>query len=188
MFGSLNISTSGMVAQRVRMDVVAGNIANASTTVDAAGRASPYRRRVATFAPGDPGQGPDAAGVHVSAIAQDPSAFRLVHDHYGHQHTGPKSKHHLDTRKTTAEFGLPLAATFVNDGTSATTGNTPSGNSGRFVYAVLLLLTAILYAIHWIMCAEGARALLLILVLAVHAANITMRVLGLHAPSRTERA
>jgi flagellar basal-body rod protein FlgC len=92
MFGSLNISTSGMVAQRVRMDVIAGNIANAFTTVDAAGRASPYRRRVATFAPGDPGQGSDAAGVHVSAIAQDPSAFRLVHDpsHPQAMKTGPK--------------------------------------------------------------------------------------------------
>jgi flagellar basal-body rod protein FlgC len=92
MFGSLNISTSGMVAQRVRMDVIAGNIANAFTTVDAAGRANPYRRRVATFASGDPGQGADAAGVHVSAIAQDPSAFRLVHDpsHPQAIKTGPK--------------------------------------------------------------------------------------------------
>lgn len=89
MFGSLNISTSGMVAQRVRMDVIAGNIANAFTTADAAGRASPYRRRVAMFAPGDVGGGP---GVHVSGIAQDPSAFRLVHDpsHPQAIKTGPK--------------------------------------------------------------------------------------------------
>ncbi len=80
MFGSLNISTSGMVAQRVRMDVIAGNIANAFTTVDAAGRAAPYRRRIATFAPGDPSRGGDAPGVHVSGIVQDPSDFRLVYD------------------------------------------------------------------------------------------------------------
>jgi hypothetical protein len=116
-------------------------------------------------------------------------AFRLVHDHFGHHHHGPKSKHHLDTLMPHQPgFGLPLGATSVNEGTSATSGNTPSGRSGRFVYTVLLLLTAILYAIHWLVCAEGARALLLILVLAVHAGNITMRVLGLHTPSGPERA
>jgi flagellar basal-body rod protein FlgC len=80
MFGSLNISTSGLVAQRVRMDVVAGNIANAFTTADAQGQANPYRRRIATFAPGDPAEGGSAAGVHVAKIATDPSAFRLVYD------------------------------------------------------------------------------------------------------------
>jgi flagellar basal-body rod protein FlgC len=47
---------------------------------------------VATFAPGDSGQGADAPGVHVSGIAQDPSAFRLVHDpsHPQAMKTGPK--------------------------------------------------------------------------------------------------
>lgn len=80
MFGSLDISTSGLVAQRVRMDVVAGNIANAFTTADAQGRAAPYRRRIATFASGDASQGRSAPGVHVAGIEQDPSAFRLVYD------------------------------------------------------------------------------------------------------------
>lgn len=80
MFASLNISTSGMVAQRTRMDVVAGNIANAFTTTDAAGNANPYRRRVAVFADGDPSQGRGASGVHVKRVASDPSEFRLVYD------------------------------------------------------------------------------------------------------------
>ncbi len=79
MFGSMNISTSGMVAQRVRMDVIAGNIANAFTTADAAGRAVPYRRRVASFSPGD-GSQDGGAGVHVARIEQDPSDFRMVYD------------------------------------------------------------------------------------------------------------
>jgi flagellar basal-body rod protein FlgC len=69
-----------MVAQRVRMDVVAGNMANAFTTVDAAGGNVPYRRRVASFAAGDPSQGAGAAGVHVAKVQQDPSDFRLVYD------------------------------------------------------------------------------------------------------------
>lgn len=80
MFTSMDISTSGMVAQRIRMDVVAGNIANAFTTADAAGRAVPYRRRVVTFAPGDTGRGAGSPGVHVARIGQDPSEFRLVYD------------------------------------------------------------------------------------------------------------
>ena len=92
MFTGMDISTSGMVAQRVRMDVVAGNIANAFTTADAAGRAVPYRRRVVTFAPGDPARRAGAAGVHVASIVQDPSEFRLAHDpsHPQAIKTGPK--------------------------------------------------------------------------------------------------
>ncbi len=80
MFGTLNISTSGLVAQRVRMDTIAGNIANAFTTTDAQGRNQPYRRRVAVFAPGDPAQGRGSPGVHVASIENDPSAFRLQYD------------------------------------------------------------------------------------------------------------
>ncbi len=80
MFTSLNISTSGMSAQRVRMDVIAGNIANAFTTVGADGSGEPFRRRIAMFASGDPSQGSGAPGVHVAAVAKDPSDFRLVYD------------------------------------------------------------------------------------------------------------
>ncbi len=89
MFGSLDISTSGMVAQRVRMDVIAGNIANAFTTADEAGRAAPFRRRLATFAAGGGAGGP---GVHVARIDQDPSDFKLVYDpgHPQAMKNGPK--------------------------------------------------------------------------------------------------
>ena len=48
---SYQISTSGMSAQRIRMDVISNNIANANTMVTAEG--SPYRRRQVLFeAPG----------------------------------------------------------------------------------------------------------------------------------------
>ncbi|HMQ15075.1 MAG TPA: flagellar basal body protein, partial [Phycisphaerae bacterium] len=49
MIGSLDVSQSALVAQRVRMDVIAGNIANAFTTAQADGRIEPYRRRLVTF-------------------------------------------------------------------------------------------------------------------------------------------
>lgn len=49
---SYHISASGMSAQRIRMDVIANNIANANTMVTTEG--SPYRRREVIFeAPGN---------------------------------------------------------------------------------------------------------------------------------------
>ncbi len=48
---SYSICASGMTAQRIRMDVISNNIANANTMVTAEG--SPYRRREVIFeAPG----------------------------------------------------------------------------------------------------------------------------------------
>jgi flagellar basal-body rod protein FlgC len=92
MFDTLNISTSGLVAQRTRMDVIAGNIANAFSTADAQGRANPYRRQSAVFAPGDSGRGKVSPGVHVAAIQEDPADFRLVYDpsHPQAMKDGPK--------------------------------------------------------------------------------------------------
>lgn len=51
MLRSIDISTSGLVAQRAQMNTIAGNVANALTTVDADGKPSPYQRRIVTFAP-----------------------------------------------------------------------------------------------------------------------------------------
>ena len=46
-FGAFEISASGLAAQRLRMNVVANNIANASTTRTPEG--GPYKRQVVTF-------------------------------------------------------------------------------------------------------------------------------------------
>jgi len=73
MFGSLDISTSALVAQRTRMDTIAGNIANVSTPANPDGKAGPYQRRVAIFASGNPAVGRGAPGVHVAKIIKDPS-------------------------------------------------------------------------------------------------------------------
>lgn len=84
MYGSLDISTSGMIAQRQRMEVIAANIANEQTTLNSRGEIAPYRRRIAMLAPvGDPtsrgGEG-GALGVRVAEIALDDSPFRKVYD------------------------------------------------------------------------------------------------------------
>ena len=54
MFKSLDISTSGLVAQRHRMDTIAGNIANINTTRDENGNLSPFQRRLIRFQAADP--------------------------------------------------------------------------------------------------------------------------------------
>jgi flagellar basal-body rod protein FlgC len=81
MFDTLDISASGLQAQRTRMDTVAANIANLNTTRDAAGRPIPYRRRFAVFSPNLSARGQGAAkpGVHVSKIGQDDSPFQPRH-------------------------------------------------------------------------------------------------------------
>lgn len=77
MFGSLNTSASGMVAQRTRLETIAANVANANSIYDAQGNVDPYRRRFTVFAPGDPATGSEQ-GVHVQEIALDSAPFRKV--------------------------------------------------------------------------------------------------------------
>ncbi len=45
MFPSLDISTSALVAKRVRMNAISGNLANISTTHNEAGEPAPYQKR-----------------------------------------------------------------------------------------------------------------------------------------------
>lgn len=80
MFGALDISTSALIAQRIHLDTIAGNIANMHATRDADGKPNPFRRRVALFATGDPLRGPDAPGVHIDRIVKDPSPLHLKLD------------------------------------------------------------------------------------------------------------
>ena len=79
MFGALDISTSGLIAQRTRLEAVDANVANANSIYDAKGKYAPYRRRIVELAPGDPATG-NGAGVHVSAIKLDQSPFRRKYE------------------------------------------------------------------------------------------------------------
>jgi len=56
MFDVLDIGASGLSAQRMRMDTIAGNMANMNTTHDASGKVGPYRRRFAVFSSGRAGE------------------------------------------------------------------------------------------------------------------------------------
>ena len=77
MFDVLDMGASGLMAQRTRMDTIAGNVANINTTRNEKGEAIPYRRRIAMFQAGTPDGKP---GVHVSKIGQDPSPFQLRYE------------------------------------------------------------------------------------------------------------
>lgn len=75
MFGALDTTTSALVAQRTRAEVIAANLANANAIQDANGENNPFRRRLAIFEAGDPATG-NAQGVHVREIALDESEFQ----------------------------------------------------------------------------------------------------------------
>jgi flagellar basal-body rod protein FlgC len=103
LFTAINIASSGMSAERLRTDVIADNLANASTTRTAEG--GPYRRKEVIMAPRvekpywrtpfvpeemDNGVG---QGVRVREIVQDPSPPRLEYnpDHPDAIKTGPRA-------------------------------------------------------------------------------------------------
>lgn len=74
MYGSLDISTSGMIAQRTRMQVIAANIANSNTLVNAQGEYDPYLRRAAMLEPAGNASSPQ--GVRVAEIEIEQNALR----------------------------------------------------------------------------------------------------------------
>jgi flagellar basal-body rod protein FlgC len=90
LFDALNISASGLTAQRLRMDVTSANLANAQTTRTPAG--GPYRRQDVvlqessgngTFAgslAGAMGGAGEPAGVEVAAIVPDTTPLRKVYE------------------------------------------------------------------------------------------------------------
>lgn len=92
-FNGMDASASGLTAQRLRIDVIAGNIANVDTTRTPEG--GPFKRQLVVFAAKDefearkfpflpmkiktqmnnPGQ-----GVRVTELMKDPSPPRLKYD------------------------------------------------------------------------------------------------------------
>ncbi len=84
----MNVSASGMSAQRLRLDIISQNIANVHTTRDADGNV--YRRKTVVFSEKDvtpfsdilmKSSGTVGNGVKVTQIAEDTkSAMRRVYD------------------------------------------------------------------------------------------------------------
>lgn len=86
---SINISASALTAERLRMDIISKNIANANTTRTANG--TPYRRQVVIFQESERDM-PfsrflttelnkfNTRGVKVSGVIEDKSEFKLVYN------------------------------------------------------------------------------------------------------------
>lgn len=88
---AMRISSTGLTAQRTKMNVIAENLANAETTRTAAG--GPYRRKMVVFEANPLDDFPTtlqnqqkkiesgaSIGVDVSEIVQSQEDFRLVHN------------------------------------------------------------------------------------------------------------
>ncbi|HHU92559.1 MAG TPA: flagellar basal body rod protein FlgC [Halanaerobiaceae bacterium] len=89
MFSSFNVSASGMTAQRLRMDIIADNIANVETTRTAEG--TPYRRKLAVFQEKqvtsfrellkkNKGDATARDEVQVAGIVEDPTPFKMIYN------------------------------------------------------------------------------------------------------------
>jgi flagellar basal-body rod protein FlgC len=96
---AIDISASGMRAQRRRMELVANNLANAETTSSRTETAKkpdggsyvrhvPFRRMMAVFREGVETSRGRVPGVTLARVAPDASAFRMEHNP-GHPHAVP---------------------------------------------------------------------------------------------------
>ncbi len=87
-FDGMNVSATGMTAQRFRMDVISENIANINTTRDENGNI--YRRRQVVFAEKSSLNFGETlynslnvynpSGVRVTQVVEDPSDPKMVYD------------------------------------------------------------------------------------------------------------
>ncbi len=78
LFESFQISGSGLAAERIRMDLIASNLANANNT------AKPgediFRRKLAIFQTDPVSAGDGISGVKVASIVDDKAPPKLVYD------------------------------------------------------------------------------------------------------------
>jgi flagellar basal-body rod protein FlgC len=79
MYGSLNISTSALVANRTWLDAISANIAGKDVLLNEAGEYEPFQRRVVAMAAGDPASD-SSDGVHIASVTLDRSPPRLEYD------------------------------------------------------------------------------------------------------------
>jgi flagellar basal-body rod protein FlgC len=112
LFGGMQIASSGLKAERMRIDVIAQNIANARTT-SMPGTGGPYRRQVVHFAPllqREKGGPLRVAGVEVSQISNDDKTpFEYINDP-GHPHADAEGVVAYPNVNVTAEMADLITA------------------------------------------------------------------------------
>ena len=80
MLKAIDISASALAAQRTRMDALAGNLANVSTTHNEDGQPEPYQPRYVTFAADESVGTHGAVGVRVASIETSDAEPRLKYE------------------------------------------------------------------------------------------------------------
>ena len=109
---TLNISGSGLTAQRLRMDVISENIANIDTTRTEEG--GPYRRKMVVFETSNDFKNMmiknlneyEPGGVEVTEIVEENSEFKLVYnpEHPDADENGYVSMPNVDSLKETVDI------------------------------------------------------------------------------------
>ncbi len=82
-FDAMDIAGSALTAERLRMDVIASNIANINTTRNHLGQLEPYKRKLVVFKTilEQTEQGDQMVnGVTVDNITEDQAPMRVVYD------------------------------------------------------------------------------------------------------------
>jgi flagellar basal-body rod protein FlgC len=111
MFSSLDVSTSGLVAQRARLNAISSNIANMSTTRNERGEPEPYQPRYVTFQTDTklttPGGG---AGVKVGSVEHSTEPPKMKYEP-GHPDADAQGYVRFPAVDMTSEFVDALEAT-----------------------------------------------------------------------------
>ncbi|MDD9898669.1 MAG: flagellar basal body rod protein FlgC [Candidatus Melainabacteria bacterium] len=76
----LNTAGSALISERLRMDVIASNLANANTTHDVDGKNNPYKRKVVQFQELLDERTGLSAGVAARTVEDDSSPLQMVFD------------------------------------------------------------------------------------------------------------
>ena len=111
MFSSLDVSTSGLVAQRARLNAISSNIANMSTTRNEVGEPEPYQPRFVTFQTDTklttPGGG---AGVKIGSVEHSNEPPKMKYEP-GHPDADARGMVSYPAVDMTTEFVDALEAT-----------------------------------------------------------------------------
>jgi len=79
LFPEMMISATGLTAERLRMEIIAQNIANVNTTKTASGDV--FRRQLLEVVAANGDNSPDGLkGVEILGIVEDPAPFKMVYD------------------------------------------------------------------------------------------------------------
>ena len=111
MFSALDVSTSGLIAQRARLNAISSNIANISTTRNESGELEPYQPRFVRFQTDtDVGTSGGGVGVRIASVEHANVAPLLKHSP-GHPDADENDMVAMPNINMTTEFVDALEAT-----------------------------------------------------------------------------